>query len=155
MWQRQQNDDEVANLKQRLATLEQSAQTSDNSTSAKTSLTNPVDNTLESTSPNPIIIFEPAGLFTDNIKNTITSKVLEPYALYASDEGTNVVAFHVQTAQVEGQYTVTAINSDESYSGFLIGGDYGFNWVPTCLDQCNFSDEFKAKYPDIVSSSAL
>lgn len=162
MWQRVQNDDEVATLKNQISVFEQN--NTNNGQSSPTNINEDDNNSQVSSSGNetnnsvnssnlPVVIFDPSGLFNDALKQSIKQNITEPMTLYQQYQNQPVVAFHVQTSQVEGEYSVTAIMQNEAYSQFMIGGDKGIKWIPVCMDRCTFSEEFSTKYPDIVSET--
>lgn len=114
--------------------------------------------TTSSTDNLPVIVFSPGGLFTDNEKTEITSKMLNPYKAWHRDQGDSVVSIHVQqnTSISARQYSVDAIYRNGVYEGFLYGAIDGASqdwWTPTCLDACTFSASFRATYPEVVAAS--
>jgi len=102
----------------------------------------------------PIVLFTPSGLFTENEKEELQTKLINPFLDYNEDSGYPVLTMDIQKYDDEGwQYTVNAIMETGVTASFLFGEegkdlDYYF---PGCMGPCEFSDEFKEKYPEIVA----
>lgn len=105
----------------------------------------------------PVVVFSPGGLFTDEEKAEITTKMLNPFRDWYADQGDGIVSIHVQEHfATPDQYTVDAIFDNGVYQGFLYGivdAPEQEWWHPTCLGECSFTPEFEAAYPEVVSGS--
>lgn len=108
----------------------------------------------------PVVIFTPGGLFEEALKQEITTKLIEPYVDYQKDQGSNApVSIHVQhsvTNSSDPEFAVDVIYGNEVYEGFLYGDNTKTDqpwYQPQCLDACEFSDDYKTKYPEVVAGS--
>ena len=105
----------------------------------------------------PVVIFSPGGLFTEAEKTEITNKMIAPYKAWHRDQGDSLVSIHVQQHfATPGQYVVNVIYQNEVYEGFLYGTIDAATqawWFPECLDACEFSDTFRAAYPEVVEAA--
>lgn len=105
----------------------------------------------------PVIVFTPAGQFTDPEKAEITAKMLNPYKAWHRDLGDNLVSIHVQQpSSGPREYLVDVIHRDGVYEGFTYGTIDAATqpwWHPVCLDACEFTPAFRAAYPDVVAGS--
>lgn len=119
-------------------------------------LQNPTVQAVETS--NVSITFAPESAFKEQDKLGITKRIVEPYQLYQRElNGTQ----ELQTIEISQNNQASAKDFPFLFSAkfdggvnesFVIGrqGD-SFNWyVPECLGGCPFSDNFKAKYPEIV-----
>lgn len=153
LWQRQQNDDEVAALNDRIEDLR--AQTTNQNQAgnnqAQDTQTAP-DTTGSAASASAPVVFDPPGSFSAQLQQTLKDKAISPHHHYSLDQNHLVAAYYVSQSQQANEYAITAIFSggDNEYEGFLVSSNDDLNWTPVCLDQCQFSDEFKATYPEIV-----
>jgi hypothetical protein len=107
----------------------------------------------------PIVVFEPSGVFSDEAKQEITEKLIDPMVDYQPNI---FAAIHIEVYSQDkfvggagdDKYIVTTIGRSDSggNGGFLYGSkkkglDY---WVPECLDTCEFSEEYSQKHPEVV-----
>ena len=103
----------------------------------------------------PLLVFTPEGSFSEAEKKDIEKKLFNPYVDYYSNEGYELITMDVQIYDEEDyNFTVNAILSDGIYNGFLWGtkGEEVQWWVPECMDDCNFSLEFKENYPKVIEA---
>ncbi|MBI5357914.1 FlxA-like family protein [Candidatus Saccharibacteria bacterium] len=108
----------------------------------------------------PVVVFTPDGVFSNEEKKEITDKVINPLVDYTPDVYVSIdVEIYSQDKFVNGnsdnKYIITTIGKPGKggTGGFIYGSktkplDY---WVPDCLDTCQFTDEYKAKYPEVVA----
>lgn len=106
------------------------------------------------------VIFEAEGSFTQTEKNEIRKKVIDPFLDYYAEPGnstqnllTLTIARNTQASKDTYPYSGKAIFDGGANMGFLImkvgtGVDW---WYPECLNGCNLSAAFKAKYPEIAA----
>ncbi|MFH1425837.1 MAG: hypothetical protein ABIG66_00175 [Candidatus Kerfeldbacteria bacterium] len=107
----------------------------------------------------PVIVYERAGLLNDTTegqleKQQLEKKLINPYVDYKAEESDNILVTLdiIVPENVGEEYEVLAIFENGGTEGFLFGereGDYDY-WQPDCMDACEFSDEYKAKYPEVV-----
>lgn len=147
LWQRQQNDDEVAKLSSQLAAF---TNTSNNEAANTDNQSNPNLSATSSIEKLPVVVFEPAGLFTDVVIEEFRDQVINPITQYSADIENPVTAFLIETTPIEGEYIVNIIHDNGIYEGFLTGGSEAISWTPQCLDTCNLSETFKSRFPDIA-----
>lgn len=114
-----------------------------------------------------VVVFTPDGLYSEEEKKALRAKLTDPFIDYAEQykgkEGYNpVVSFsvskssdaeHASAQNNEYRYTVRAVLKNGGTHDFLYGKDDVIAWwVPDCYDnQCGLTEEFKAKYPEIVA----
>lgn len=112
----------------------------------------------------PIVIFEPplSNKDYDTQREEIQEKIVSPYLdYYKYAFGSNyLVSLLIQPQSNEKlknqyPYTIIGIKSDNSSSWeSLMQNANKLNWwTPTCMGPCKYSDEFKVKYPQIVTST--
>lgn len=109
----------------------------------------------------PVVVYGRPGLLNNTEEGLIEKKNLEeklvhPYTDYYNEDGINLIAMYITVPQNIGeQYSVVAIFGSEKQYGthqFGFGAreqEYNY-WEPECMDPCDFSEAFKAKYPQIV-----
>jgi len=115
---------------------------------------------VNTVSAKPIVTFQPAGLFTDQEKSELNSRLIEPMTDYYPGQ-IAVIIIEVNTPQkfVNGnsddKYLVEAIFSAEKSEGFLYGSKKnGIDWwAPSCFSTCEFTTEYKQKYPEVVKKA--
>lgn len=107
----------------------------------------------------PVVVFTPNGVFSDEDKKELTDKVIDPMVDYTPDVYVSIdVEIYSQDKFVGGstddKYIISTVGKPGKggTGGFIYGSktkgiDY---WVPDCLNKCEFSDEYKAKYPEVV-----
>lgn len=106
------------------------------------------------------VVFTPEGLFDEGEKTEITNKLINPYVDFMKDLGSEPPAsIHVQHNVVNSddpEYSVDIIYVSGGYEGFLYGNNTKTTqpwYQPVCYEGCEFSDEYKAKYPDVVAAA--
>lgn len=109
----------------------------------------------------PVVVYGRSGLLNNTPqglaeKKILEQKLIEPYIDYNNQDGTNLVAMYILVPQYTGgEYQITAIFGSEKQYGseeFNFGKreqEYDY-WKPECMGPCNFSEAFKAKYPQIA-----
>lgn len=116
--------------------------------------------TLLSTPPvasTAVVVFEAEGSFSQAEKDEIYKKVINPYTDYfAGLAGQTLLtistAKNLQANKDIYPYLVNTIFKDGGNGSFLVmkeGTGIAW-WLPDCLDTCNLSASFKAKYPEIA-----
>ncbi len=124
-------------------------------TPTTTSTMNP-DNYYEK-SEFPQVYYEREGLIDNAVKNQFKNKLIDPMTDYYKDgtEG-HLIAIVIEVPENVGEeYIISNYFLEGYHGGFLhsLRGDAIDWWVPTCMDECPFSDEFEDKYPEIVDLS--
>lgn len=109
----------------------------------------------------PVVRFIP-GTFSDNEKQELMEMVVNPFIDFENDSyaQNRIISIAVEKygdselAEMQNpkyMYNINAIY-EEGYGGWLerkVGEPIDW-WVPDCLDECQFSEEFSAKYPEII-----
>jgi hypothetical protein len=105
-----------------------------------------------------VVVFEAEGSFSQTEKDEIRSKIINPYIDYYAELPdqtllTITIAKNLLASKETYPYSAKTIFKNGGNSGFLImkQGTGVAWWVPECLDGCNLSASFKAKYPEIAS----
>lgn len=102
----------------------------------------------------PVVVFTPAGLFSDEDREELMERVAQPFFDYHNENGLKFVSMHIEVTS--GRYSYFAIGVDglSDASTILIAGtptgELFEPWVPECLETCEFSDAFREKYPDTI-----
>lgn len=104
----------------------------------------------------PLIIFKPINGYSSTEKESITERLLNPYFDFYNDRELDTVVIVVtkNTPPVSGYYyTITAQTKGGGTTEFLysVSNTNLDWWLPECSTKCEFSEEYKAKYPNIVS----
>lgn len=108
-------------------------------------------------SANATLIFETEANFTDSDKSQITSRIIEPFLMYYSDQHgsgyvkTLTISINTQPNKSEYPYLAKYVFKDAVNGGFVItktDGNIDW-WIPECMGPCPFSDSFRNKYPEI------
>lgn len=117
--------------------------------------------TLPPTQPAPtsVVVFEASGSIPSVDKAQLMERVVEPFVDYNNEQVSErhivsiTVAKNTDASPNEYPYKLQAIYSDGVNSGFLIPTkeDAIDWWLPECMGVCQFSPQFSAKYPFIVS----
>ena len=101
----------------------------------------------------PVVTYERAGLLDTTEKGKLKTKLLDPFLDYHNEKEMTYIAVIVTVPENVGeQYSVTAVHKNGGNVGFLFGKrgeDFDF-WKPDCMEECEYTDEFKEKYPEIV-----
>jgi hypothetical protein len=105
-----------------------------------------------------VVVFEAEGSFSQTEKDEIRSKIINPYIDYYAELPdqtllTITIAKNLLASKETYPYSAKTIFKNGGNSGFLImkQGTGVAWWVPECLDGCNLSVSFKAKYPEIAA----
>jgi hypothetical protein len=105
-----------------------------------------------------VIVFTAEGSFSQSEKDEIYKKVINPYTDYFAELSgqtllTISIAKNSQANKDVYPYLVNTIFKDGGNGSFLVMKEgVGITWwLPDCLDTCNLSASFKAKYPEIAS----
>ncbi len=105
-----------------------------------------------------VITFETDAIFSTQVKTDITSKIINPFLDYYSDQynagyvKTLTISKNSQKGSESYPYKASYEFEQNVTGGFLIGsGAKGVTWwTPECLNGCNFSAAFTSKYPEVV-----
>jgi len=109
----------------------------------------------------PAIRFIP-GTFSDKEKEDLMEKVINPFIDFEKDSYVEnriiSIAINkysdselVKMQDPKYMYNISVIY-EEGYGGWLerkVGEPIDY-WVPDCMDECEFSEEFQKKYPKVV-----
>lgn len=105
----------------------------------------------------PAVVIEAEGAFPPQDVMEIKARVIAPYLDYKAEvQPGDLVSFKISqnphASKNEFPYLADAIFKNGGNEGFVIGKTNGhINWyIPECLNGCQFSEAFKAKYPEIV-----
>ncbi len=104
----------------------------------------------------PILVFKPANSYSSSEKEILVERLINPYFDYNNDSELDslVMVISKNTPPVSGYYytinvqTKGGATTEFLYSSSNTNQDW---WLPECTQSCAFSDEFKVKYPKIVS----
>ncbi len=107
----------------------------------------------------PVIAFEREGLLSDQERQILNKKFIEPFVDYELMFGTSTVLTTVIEVPPDlyEAYTITTVTSDGKAGGFLFGergGDYNY-WTPGCFLECEFTDEYIQKHPEVIKQYKL
>ena len=102
------------------------------------------------------VVYEAEGSFTAAEKTELKKKVIDPFLDYYTTESTQIlltltISKNDKASKDQYPYQAQAIFQGGGNMGFLImkvgtGVDW---WFPECLNGCNLSAAYKAKYPEI------
>ena len=104
----------------------------------------------------PFINYVPEGIFTDEEKEQLQEKLVEPFFDFFHEDEELYIALIVEklaSADDEGdfRFDITTLDKYGNYGGFLYGEGKKLEWwLPDCLDSCEFSEIFEEKYPEII-----
>ncbi len=105
----------------------------------------------------PVVVIESEGNIPPADLSEIKARIVDPYLDYQADvQPGSLVSFKVSPNLLESKaeypYMADAVFKNGGNEGFLISKNNGhIDWyVPACLNGCVFSENFKAKYPEIV-----
>ncbi|MBU2052026.1 hypothetical protein KKH13_02355 [Patescibacteria group bacterium] len=109
----------------------------------------------------PVVVFEPPLSSNDyttqrvEIQKKIINPIIDYYKYF---ENSYLVSLTIQlqnNESLKGQYpyNLSGIRSDGGTHNEALIQDSGLLswWIPTCMGPCDYSEEFKQKYPQIVS----
>ena len=107
----------------------------------------------------PVVVFTPEGVFSDQEKEELKEKLVNPMVDYNPDTFVSInIEIYSQDKFVGGatddKYIIATVGKpDKGGSGGFIYGSKkkGIDWwTPDCLDKCEFSEEYKTKYPEVI-----
>jgi hypothetical protein len=156
LWSSYQKEKETtASLKKDLSETIEAKQNIDatNIPAATTSLPTA---TPASSKDEAVVVYTPSGQFDTAEKTELQKKLVNPLLDWYKGNNTSTVSLNIEKPNpaIAGYvYKVTYINEGGSNGGFLYGTSKPLEWwLPVCMgpDGCQFSDDFKAKYPEIV-----
>lgn len=106
----------------------------------------------------PVVVYAPNGLFTPEEEKEIENKMINPFNDFNLENDTQYLTIHIEKFDplpAHGyKYNVTAISKTGVNTGFLYGQSDPLEWwLPECMNGCNLSDEFVAKYPEIAAKT--
>lgn len=109
----------------------------------------------------PVVVFEPplSGDQYITQRAEIQQKIVNPFVDYYQHFGENyLVSLIIEQQNNESlknqyPYNLSGIMSNSATHNEALMQDSGVLswWVPTCMGPCDYSEEFKQKYPQIVS----
>jgi len=146
-------DKEIVDLNEKLVILEEVIANSDGSVLV------PDESIKENINPDkdfPFINYVPEGIFTDNEKEQLQEKLLDPFFdFYHEDEELYIALIIVKLSSADDEgdfrFDIQTLDKNGNYGGFLYGEGKKLEWwLPDCLDGCEFSKEFEEKYPEII-----
>lgn len=104
-----------------------------------------------------VVVVESEGSIPAQDLAEIKARVINPYLDFSAESQPGLlVSFKVSPNLLESKttypYMADAVFKNGGNEGFLISKNNGHidYYLPGCINGCNFSDSFKAKYPEIV-----
>lgn len=106
----------------------------------------------------PVVVYGRSGFLHSTEegmaeKEVLERKLVQPYIDYYNEDEIDLIALRILVPLEIGEaYTVLGIFGDGVVEEFLFGvreGEYDY-WEPVCMGECEYSDAFRAKYPEIV-----
>lgn len=104
----------------------------------------------------PVISYSRAGLLTDSDRLDIEEKLIEPFIDYYKDMPDELISMDIVVPMNDGEeYEITTLfvlndfTPRQEFSFGIKGENYDY-WIPECMNGCEFSPAFTAKYPQIV-----
>lgn len=100
----------------------------------------------------PVIVFNPPADFSNSEEDVIRARLVNPFKDYYKEQDRPLLAMWIEKSS-DGtyRYGVDTAHKGGTNQGFLYGKDSPLEWwKPTCLGGCEFSDEYKQKYPKVV-----
>lgn len=105
----------------------------------------------------PAVVIEAEAAYPAQDLSEIKARIIAPYLDYKADnQPGELISFKISQnphpSKAEFPYLADGIFKNGGNEGFVIGKKDGhINWyIPECMNGCNFSESFKAKYPEIV-----
>lgn len=112
-----------------------------------------------STADLPVVVFQRGGLLSESefeaLQDEFMEMVIDPIAAYAEDQGHTLLTVNIEIPQEAGaEFIYDAIYDDGVNEGALYGkrGEPLDWWTPQCIDECEFSDEFRENFPDVIDA---
>lgn len=107
-----------------------------------------------------VVIIESEGSLSQQDISELRARVINPYVDYFKEIHTEdqlatfKVIVNTQASKATYPYLADAITKKGVNEGFVIEKADGHIkwWVPECMNGCNFSDSFKAKYPEVIKA---
>jgi hypothetical protein len=116
----------------------------------------------------PVVVFTISGIVPDEVKQQILDRVVNPFVDYEAEQrqtynGSRILLtvrvraakddFEFNESGFRTPYLFDFIFSDGVNGGSVINEDEnGIKyWTPTCLGDCEFSDDYRKKYPEVVN----
>lgn len=107
-----------------------------------------------------VIIIESEGNLPQQDISELRARVINPYVDYFKETHTEdqlatfKVSVNTQASKTTYPYLADAITKKGVNEGFVIEKADGHItwWIPECMNGCNFSDSFKAKYPEVIKA---
>lgn len=105
----------------------------------------------------PVVVYSPNGQFTAQEILELKNRFIQPFTDWNADNKISTVSIEIEKPNppISGyKYKVSYINQGGSNGGFLYGTSTPLEWwLPECLNGCKFTENFKAKYPEIVAKT--
>lgn len=100
------------------------------------------------------VVFQPEEFYSTGTKKELNEKLVNPLSDYSKEDGKSVSALIISsTDKQKGPWDVFVIYQDGTNRNFFYGNakqKVQTWWIPDCLTKCEFSEEFKNKYPEVV-----
>lgn len=108
----------------------------------------------------PVVLFNPPGLFTQTEKDLLYTRLINPLVdYYTVEQGLGIFSVIIDKSKI-GDYLygvqVSTRGDGKVYAkngsiGFWFGkqGEQLEYWHPECLGDCEFSEEYMTKYPHV------
>jgi len=119
----------------------------------------PTPTVSASPSSSAVVVFESKASIPAVDLDQLQKRIINPFLDYhkeanGSDYVTSfTVSINTQASKTTYPYQAKGIFKVGAYNDFLIEKNAGgiVWWLPECLNGCNLSPEFKAKYPEIAA----
>ena len=105
-----------------------------------------------------VVVYESEGVIPAADKAQLKARNVDPvidYYAEQSEQGpiaTVTVSFNTEASKNTYPYTVRVVFENAVHMGFAVerkAGGLGW-WFPECMTQCQVSQQFKSKYPEIA-----
>ncbi|MFH1286200.1 MAG: hypothetical protein ABII02_00415 [Candidatus Magasanikbacteria bacterium] len=106
----------------------------------------------ENTLPLPVIAYGREELLSENDKAFLERFLLSPYIDYHSADENQLVSMFITAPSQSGEpYEIVSV-FETGHRGFLYGkkGEEPDWWLPTCMEPCELTEEFRILYPTIA-----
>lgn len=106
----------------------------------------------------PAVAFVRGGLLNEKggEKLELQKKLVEPLMAYYNEDTKKIQSITIEVPSVKGSpYVINTVMHGENGYG-VMSFEYGLRgssleyWKPSCEENCQFSEKFKAKYPQLV-----
>lgn len=101
----------------------------------------------------PVVTYDQPGSFTEADKEELNRKIIQPFFAYYNETEINYIAMVIyKKPSATYEYSFTAIHKNGGTQGSVIfQKDSAFvYWTPTCMEPCEFTPAYRAKYPEVV-----